>query len=322
MAVVWQLGLIVVLSLGLMKATGLVVGALNGLVKRTKLGSFGAAAFLAAIATSLPELVVGITAAMQGKPEVSLGNVLGSNIADVSLGIGGAALVGGSVGVLGEILKRDFATAFLAAALPLVLLIDGQLTRFDGWVLIVVYVIYNVMTLGEGRGYGYKRLERVWGRIWHKLGEAQTEKQLGWLVVGTVGLVVTADWLVKTATNLANTAGISVFLISLFLVAVGTSLPELAFEIKTIRAKQIGMVFGNLLGSVVANSTLILGLTVVINPIILENGFKSYLIATMVFVLVFGLFWWLARTKRRLDRWEGLVLVGVYLVFAWWEFAH
>ena len=110
------------------------------------------------------------------------------------------------------------------------------------------------------------------------------------------------------------------FLVGLFLVAVGTSLPELSFEIEAIRKKEVGMVYGNLLGSIVANSSLILGVTALIVPIRLsERDVESYLVATVAFVLVFGAFWWLVRTKKRLDRWEGGVLVLIYGLFALWE---
>ena len=80
------------------------------------------------------------------------------------------------------------------------------------------------------------------------------------------------------------------------------------------------MVYGNLLGSVVANSTLILGITAIIAPIQLVNG-REYLLATIAFIVVFGLFWWFVKTKKRLERWEGAVLVLVYLVFVWLEFS-
>jgi len=80
------------------------------------------------------------------------------------------------------------------------------------------------------------------------------------------------------------------------------------------------MMFGDLLGSVVANATLILGVVAVINPIYLTNGLQSYLLATVFFILLFGLFWWFVRSKKKLERWEGLVLLFVYLLFAFLEF--
>ena len=320
---IWgQIVLIIVLSVVLMKSADVVVRALHQLSSRTSVGAFGLAAVLAAVATSFPELLVGIVAAMEGESVLALGNVVGSNIANLSLIMGVAAMIGGSVGVVGEFLKRDFAMAFLVGALPMLLLLDGNLSRVDGIGLLVVYVMYVLGTFWEQRRYRSKRRGSVWGRIWQRLGNGETDKQLGWVVGGAVVMIVAADLLVQVAGDLANSLGIPAFLMGLFVVAVGTSLPELVFEIEAIRNKEIGMVYGNLLGSVAANSTLILGLTAVISPVRLDNGFRPYLLATIAFVVVFGVFWLLVRTKKRLDRWEGAILVLIYLVFAWLEFSR
>jgi cation:H+ antiporter len=103
-------------------------------------------------------------------------------------------------------------------------------------------------------------------------------------------------------------------------VAVGTSLPELSFEIESIRKRQVGMALGDLLGSVVANSTLILGLVAMINPIRLTNGIVEYALAAAVFGVVFLLFWTFIKSRKKLEWWEGLTLIVAYLVFAVLEF--
>jgi cation:H+ antiporter len=108
-------------------------------------------------------------------------------------------------------------------------------------------------------------------------------------------------------------------LVGLFLVAIGTSLPELAFELKAIREKEPGMVFGDLLGSVVANGTLIIGITSLISPIKIQ-AFNEYLLATAAFVVIFGVFYLFIRTKKKLERWEGAVLLGAYVIFILLEF--
>jgi len=98
------------------------------------------------------------------------------------------------------------------------------------------------------------------------------------------------------------------------IVSVGTTLPELVFGIKASKDKQSSMVFGNLSGSIAANATLIIGVVALISPIRIQ-AFASYLLATMVFLIIFGLFYFFIRTKHRLDRWEGLTLFLVYLIF-------
>ena len=310
---------ILVFSFVLMKATEILVGSLSRLSKKTNLGKFGLTAFLLALSTSLPEVFVGVTAAIEGNPELSLGNVLGSNIANLSLVIGGAALISGSVGVVGRFLRKDFFTAFLAAALPLLLLLDGVLSRVDGAALLVVYVLYNVTVLWKERAYERKR-KNIAFRIFNRLKSWDTDKEVMWLLIGSGLLLFSADMLVKSAGRIATELGAPVFLIGLFLVAVGTSLPEFSFEIGAIRRKEVGMVYGNLLGSVVANSTLVLGITALLAPVSLSNGLNSYLLATIVFVIVFGLFWLFAYSSNKLERWEGAVLLLVYIGFVLAEF--
>ena len=315
-----DLVLILVFSFVLMKSTDLLVGALNRLSGETKLEKFGLTAFLIALSTSLPEVFVGITAAIEGNSVLSLGNVLGSNIANVSLVIGGAALIGGSVGVVGDFLRRDFFTAFLAASLPLLLLLDGTLGYLDGVALLFIYGVYNVTTLWKKPHYQQKQKLGAVHRIFRKLQSRYVEKQILWLVVGSALLIVSADMLVRSAMRIAANFGAPMFLVGLFLVAVGTSLPELSFEIGAIRKREVGMVYGNLLGSVVANSTLVLGLTALFNPIRIGVGLKSYFLATAVFVVIFAVFWLFVRSKKKLERWEGGVLLILYFIFVFLEF--
>ena len=315
--------LILLFSFLLIKATDILVVNFKTLSRQTRLGQFAITTFLLALATSLPELVVGIAASLENEPNLALGNVIGSNIANLSLVIGGAALIGGTVAVRGVFLRRDVFYAFLAGAAPMMLLFDKRLGRVDGLILLALYGFYNVLVLkereqrlaearnGEEEGF-IKRLLR-------RLNHQGTKKEFGWLFLGIALLLFSADMIVRIAGKIAIAFNIPLLLIGLFLVAVGTSLPELAFSLKAIRERQPAMVFGDLLGSVVANGTLIIGLVALISPIRIR-AFSEYLLATMAFVVIFGLFYFFIRTKRKLERWEGVVLLGVYLLFILLEF--
>ena len=135
---------IFVFSVLLIKATDILVVNLKRMAEATRLGEFAITSFVLALATSLPELFVGISSAIEGSPSLSLGNVIGSNIADLSLVIGGAAIIGGSLSVQGIFLSRDVFYAFLAGAAPMLLLFDKNLSRIDGLVLLALYGFYNV----------------------------------------------------------------------------------------------------------------------------------------------------------------------------------
>ncbi len=318
LTIIFYLLLIFGFSLLLVKATDIIVVNLKSLSRKTRLGQFAITTFFLALATSLPELVVGITAALEDNSNLALGNVIGSNIADLSLVIGGAALIGGTVVVRGVFLRRDVFYAFLAGAAPLLLLFDKGLDRVDGMILLALYGFYNVWVLKERQVRLAEARDGSEGglvkRLIRRLSHQNAKKEWGWMFLGIALLLFAADMIVRLASQMAVALNLPVLLIGLFLVAVGTSLPELAFSLKGIREHEPSMVFGDLLGSVVANGTLIIGLVALLSPLRIQ-AFGEYLLATMAFVFIFGLFYLFIRTKRKLERWEGAVLLGAYLLF-------
>ena len=318
-----QLGGILLASLLLMKATEFTLNAFQVLADKIKVRKMVVAALLVALSTSLPELFVGILSALEGQPEISLGNVLGSNVANLSLVIGGAALVSGSVSVVGDFMKKELMAAFLAGCLPILLVMDGNLTRLDGLLLLGAYGVYisEVVIAGKHKSLAEKGGKRHYG-ILKKLKKLHKNHSDVWLLKllgGIAGLILAADLLVRMASGLASNLGLPPFLIGLLVVSVGTSLPELVLEIGAIKKKEIALVFGDLLGSIVANATLIVGVTTLIHPMNV-NGVSRYDLASFMFVLLFGFFWMFTNTKKRLDRWEGLVLLGFYFMFVGLEF--
>jgi len=322
--IVFYLSLILFFSFLLIKATDILVVNLKSLSRDTRLGQFAITSFLLALATSLPELFVGLAGALEKSPNLVLGNIVGSNIANLSLVIGGAALLGGSVVVRGTFLRRDVFYAFLAGAAPMVLLFDKFLGRIDGLILLSLYGFYNVWVFTEryrgivAKGKGEEGFVR---RLIRKLNHQSTQTELAWVFLGVALLLFAADMIVKIAGKIALTFNVPLLLVGLFLVAIGTSLPEFAFSLKAIRERQAEMVFGDLLGSIVANGTLIIGITSLVAPIRIR-AFDEYLLATMAFVFIFAAFYFFIRTKKKLERWEGAFLIGFYLVFIFSEFIH
>lgn len=320
-----NVALLIIFGYLLIKATTHLVDELRDIAQITKMEKYGLTAFLLAFATSLPELIVGVAAALEGRPTLSLGNVLGSNIADISFVMGGIAIVGGSVRVLGEFLRRDLFSAFLAGSLPLLLLIDSSLSRIDAVVLLSVYFWFTYTVLG-------KKTEEIaeyqesdipfMQKVFLRLRQDGVKKHYFWLFFWVAMLLFSADMLVRVSINVAGDLGVPVILIGMFFIALGTSLPEFAFELRALKSHETAMVFGDLLGSIVANSTLVLGITALIKPIILDGGFTPYLLATVTFVVLFGLFWIFTSTQKILERWEGVLLLLVYLLFIYFEFSR
>jgi len=313
MTIFW-LALLVILSFLLIQVTAQLIIYLQRLNHDLQIGGFALAGFLLALATSLPELFVGIASALEGTPAISLGNVIGSNVANLTLVAGLAALVGGSLTIRNGRNKQDLLHTFVAGAAPLALLLDKELTRVDAIILIALYGFYN-FTLLTKRRRGYEENdESTVALIFRRLRPKRTKRALGMVFLAIAGIFITSDLIVRLAQVVAGSLDVPVFLIGLFVVAVGTSLPELAFEYEAVRKRQGAMFLGNLMGSVVANGTLIIGITALIHPIKIV-ALSEYLVASIFFVGAFGVFYLMTRTKHRLERWEGGVLVALYLLF-------
>ena len=317
MAIIEILILIIFASV-LIKSAEWVVVALRRIAKRSKVGVFAISAIILAVGTSLPELFVGITSAIEGAPNIALGVVLGSNIANTALIVGFVALIMGKVNVHGEYLKRDVFMALVAGLLPLALMADGILGRVDGLILLFVYAAYTagffkdkfaeITDEHSQESFFYKFLREI-NHI-----DFDITKEYGKLFLGLALMLFSSQQIIGASEKLAVAIGIPVFVVGLIILAIGTSLPELIFSIKSIKEGEPKMFFGNLLGSTIANSTLIVGLTAVISPINIVS-FGDYRNAIITFVIIFITFWIFIRSKHRLDRMEGLILVLMYLVF-------
>lgn len=312
-------------SFVLIKSAEWVIVALRRIAKKSKVGVFAISAIILAVGTSLPELFVGITSSLEGLPNISLGVVLGSNIANTALVTGMVALILGKINVHGEYLKRDVFMALVAGLLPLALMADGILGRVDGLVLLFVYASYTAsffkdkfaeITNEHSKESFFYRFLREMNHI-----DFDVSKEYGKLFIGLALMLFSSQMIISGAQKIAVVIGIPVFVVGLVILAIGTSLPEFVFSLKSIRGGEPKMFFGNLLGSTIANSTLIVGLTAVIHPINITS-FSDYRNAIIAFMVIFVTFWLFIRTKHRLDRFEALILVLMYLIFIVFEFIY
>ncbi len=323
MQIIGDLVLLFIFVFILIRSADLTIEALKSLARRFNAGTFVVSAIILAIATSLPELFVGITSALEGLPSLSLGNVLGANIANLSLVVGLAGLTAGGVFVHEKILGKEILLATGAAILPIFLLFDGSLSRVDGLILLAVYLAYTtsffkIRFLEVGK---YTLGGRYILRFVRHLGdvEQKADKTLGHLFVGIAALLFSANFIVKFAGDFAKASGVPIFVVGVVFLSLGTTLPEIVVSIESLKKAQPGVFFGNILGSLIVNSTLILGIVSIISPIT-DGNLENYLTALITLILTLFLFWLFTRTKQRLERWEAGVLLAIYLVFAVVEF--
>jgi cation:H+ antiporter len=291
--------------------TKIMISSFKKLTRNSKNGEFALSSLFIAFGTSIPELVIAVDFALKARPEISLGNILGSNIANLSLVIGGATLLSGKLKVVSSIVKNDVYYAFLISASPLLLLSDGRLDKVDGIILLLLYLVWQSIVFTKKK----TRRINLFSRLKNKSkGILPKWKLILTLITGIGGLLVSAELIVNIAINIASSLHISSFILGVFILGVGSALPELAFEIRAIRNKEGEIVFGNLLGSIVTNSSLIMGITVIISPITLTNPW-DYFTTILFFLIAFFLFYTFIKTKLILEKWEAAFLVASYIVF-------
>ncbi len=264
------------------------------------------------VGTSAPEMLVSATAALQGNPGVSIGNALGSNIANIGLVLGVTALVR-SVLVRSRIFRLEFPAMFAVMALAWTLLGDGMLDGSDSLVLGLAFIILLLFMLGIAlRARRSDPLQREFAR--EIPTDVSTGKALLWFVVGLVTLLLGSRAMVWGAVSIARSFDVSDLLIGLTVVAVGTSLPELATSITSVLKNEPDIAVGNVIGSNMFNLLPVLAIPGLIAPTAvppeaLQRDFPVMLTLSVALVVMS----WGFRGSGRIARWEGGVLLLAFI---------
>jgi len=269
-----------------------------------------------ALGTSAPELTVSVQAALVGQTDIAIGNVIGSNIANILLVMGTMAVLIPFV-VSEASVSRDGRFMLLVSALLVGLAYYGVISLFIGTLLLAVLVIYTVYLYRSSSDAAHSaeaassaEENALPGGLWVAIPA---------LLIGLVGIVWGADLMVMGATQLARDFGISEAVIALSIVAIGTSLPELAVAIIASLRGQAGLAVGNIIGSNISNILLILGGTSLVAPLPIVGELAQRDVWVMLGVAVLGVYF--MASKRRMSRLEGAVCVALYVGYIGFIFA-
>lgn len=316
---------IIFLLIILLKAADYVIGVLKKFAHEAGVRTFTIAVVLVSLSTSLPEFFVGVTSSLSGIPALSLGNVIGSNIANLSLVLG-VAFLGGTAYIKSDPrLNREFLVALFAGILPFIFLLDRGLSRVEGVILVIFYIAYT-LGLYHGRLFGDKIAsyhdEGFWQGLLAGLGKGKSAmlQDLGKFIGGVAVVLATSHFLVQLIEGLASGFDLPIFVVGLFFVSLGTVLPEIAIAYRSIEDHEPSLLIGNRLGAIIANSALVLGVVSIISPFSIAHR-REYILSVAVFVILFALFWFFARTKHRIGRLEAGILLAIYLIFVVLEFS-
>ncbi len=285
----------------------------------TQLGKTAVGFSLLAFSTSLPELSVAFIAASTGEATVSVGNVLGSNIANVSLIVGLAVLLLSlrhphKVNVVSSFAREELGSLyfglFISSVIPLSLVYIAEASWFVGLILILVFVFYT---------YQLSRI-RIPSQQAISISEGEKKRLRRYVYItlaGVAGVVLSAYFLVESAVAVAEAMGVPQSLIGATVIAFGTSLPELTLDLRAFLRGHSSLAFGDIVGSSFVNITLILGITLFV-PVLLGSPVTPDIRVfqnLVIFSLITNLFFWYFLSLGRLSWREGAILLFIYLLF-------
>ncbi|WP_115719469.1 calcium/sodium antiporter [Gallaecimonas mangrovi] len=265
--------------------------------------------------TSAPEMVVSALAALDGNPDLALGNAYGSNITNIALILGLVAMLS-PIAVQSQVLKKELPVLVAVTLLSGALLLDGELTRLDAVILLVVFAFLMGWTIVQGLR---QRGDIVGNDINQDLDSQPMSLKwaIFWLVFGLVLLVLSSRVLVWGAVNIAHHLGVSDLVIGLTIVAIGTSLPELASSIVAVRKNEHDLALGNVIGSNLFNTLTVVGIAAAIKPMKVDPEVlhRDWLVMMVLTVLLLVMGYGFKR-QGRINRVEGAILLLIYLGYS------
>lgn len=291
------------------------VGALTKIAKFFGWKEFVVAFFTMALAGTIPNLSVGLSSALRGIPQLSFGEIVGGNIVDLTVAVALAALVSrNGLRVSGKTVRGSAVFTLIIAILPLILIFDGNLSRADGVVLILAFLVYSFWLFNKK-----ERFSKTYNHNKNSITFKSIFKNLGGILIAVSLLFIATEGIINSAVYFSNTLGLPLALVGMFAVGVGNTMPEIFFSVQAAKAGKDWMVLGNLIGAIILPVTLVLGTVVLVHPIQIVN-FSPFVIGRFFLVISAVFFLIFSRTGRRVSRKEALFLLIVYILFIAAEF--
>ena len=296
----------------LIKGADLLVDGASSLASRLGVSALVIGLTVVAFGTSAPELVVNILASINNNPDIAIGNIVGSNIANILLILGISAIVFPLVVKKGTVWK-EIPLAFLAMWVMALtandILIEGSgwagLTRIDGFILISFFLIFLYYTF---------EISKVTGDNNQKIKLYKWSSSIFMVLGGLVALTLGGKWVVDGAISVAKYFNLSEALIGLTIVAVGTSLPELATSVVAAYKRNTDIAVGNIVGSNIFNIFWILGLSAILRPLPFSPALNTDVLIGLVATILLFMFMFVGK-KHTLERWQGAMFVTLYFIY-------
>ncbi len=298
----------------LIKGADLLVDGSSSIAKKLKISNIVIGLTIVAFGTSAPEFIVNIFASANGNTEIAIGNILGSNIANILLILGISAIIYPLV-TKNNTVWKEIPLNLLAAILLGILVNDVRieggtfsgLSRIDGFVLLAFFIIFLYYTFG---------ISKVTGEISDEpnIKQLSNLKSLLYIVGGLLGLVMGGKWIVDGAVKIAELFNVNQSLIGLTIVAIGTSLPELATSAIAAYKKQTDIAIGNVVGSNIFNIFWILGFSALIRPLPFSKTSDFDIIMTILASAILFIIMFIGK-KHTIEKWQGIIMILLYIAY-------
>ena len=260
---------------------------------------------IVAFGTSAPEAAMSVTYSLSERAAESLTNVIGSNIFNILVVIGASALLG-KLTVDKVLIKRDFPFLVISTVgLLLIAMKYGELSQLCGGIFLIIIIAYVIVLVQEARKDREAMAEEVEAKL-------SIPKSLIYIIIGIAGIIIGAKLVETNASAIGLAAGLTPELVTLTIVAIGTSLPELATSVTALKKGENGIVIGNVLGSSIFNILFILGISSALNPLKIEPGIVFDIFIMTLITIIGAIF---AYSKNEVDKKEGIVLLILYVAY-------
>ena len=301
--------LLLILGLAVLIFGGdLLVKGASGIALKLNMDPMVVGLTVVSLGTSAPELIVSIKSALNGNPDIAMGNVVGSNIANLGLVLAITAIMF-PIAVNRKVLRIDWPVMVFFAALAFIFGLDNLITRFEGGVLLVTLVVYIYKLLQRGKSH----LDNGDIEIDTDTEKESMMKLILLLLGGMVALYLGSEWFLGGAMDIGRSFNLSESVIGVTIVAFGTSAPELAASVIAAYRKETDIALGNLLGSNIFNIGAVLGTTSIISPLVIDAKIMNIDILWMLGIAV--ILFPLMVFKKKLSLLSGIILFSLYCIF-------
>jgi len=257
-----------------------------------RISEFVIGATLIALGTSLPEMAASMAASIEGKSQIAIANVIGSNILNITMVLGMIFLITKRINPDRDFFAKDSTWAMVPVLIFILMIMDGTISRFDAMLLLLLMGAYLMFLMRDARDIIAESVEEIEAEIEEENHDSFSWiKVIGFLTFGFVLVVVGANFTIESAADIARDFGISEWVIGIIMISLGTSLPELVVSISAAVKGKVDMAIGNIIGSNMANTTVVLGAAALARPMHLEVSdyifdITTMLIATLMLVFI------------------------------------